>query len=239
MALQLGRTLGRGGLRALSASGIALLTLTLVVQYAFVSSLNTVLYEVFPADVQGDLEIGLTLPVSGSIAGVLTAVAFLATVVLYVVAPRTLARDTADLNSLSARLFTRRIGRAALSALLAGLLVATSVTLGSVLIVPGLFLAVSFAFVPFAIAVEDRRTIPALRRSWDLARGNRWRLLVVVVVLVAFHGIVSVVSAAFTLAAPAVGQAISVGASSVVLVLGVAVLAEAFRQLRDAEAGGL
>ena len=232
MTLSIGRALGRGVARTLSVSGAALALLILAVQFVVVGATNTLVRSALPAELR-TAEIGLTLSVPDEVAGALAVGAVLLGVVVSVVGPRALVRERSELNTLSASLVTRQLGRAVLSALVAGVIVSVSVTLGSVLLLlPGLFLAVSFLFVNFAVAVEDARAIPALRRSWALARGERWRLFALVVVAFVAFGTVGAVTSVVSLVAVTAAQAVSVAVTSVLSVAYLGVLAEAFEQLR-------
>ena len=85
----------------------------------------------------------------------------------------------------------------------------------------------------FAVAVEDDGPVAALRRSWELASGNRWRLLALVVLLGVVGGVSGAVGSVFSLADPLVGQVVSIGITSVFLVLMYGILADAFLQLRE------
>lgn len=60
MVLQLGRTVGRGSRGVLSVSGIALLTL--LSKVVSLGSVNTVLREQFPVDVQEEVAFGVCSP---------------------------------------------------------------------------------------------------------------------------------------------------------------------------------
>ena len=51
------------------------------------------------------------------------------------------------------------------------------------LIVPGVFLAVMLLVSTIACILEDRSPVEALKRSRELTRGNRWRLLGLVLIL--------------------------------------------------------
>jgi hypothetical protein len=67
---------------------------------------------------------------------------------------------------------------------LAVLLAALGVTLGLLmLIVPGVFLAITFYFVPQAVVLEGARDTKALRASAELVRGFWWRTFGVVLVV--------------------------------------------------------
>ena len=70
-------------------------------------------------------------------------------------------------------------------ALLVPVLLAAFGILGGflLLIVPGIFLAVRWYFVPQAVVVEGERGATPLQRSWDLVRGSGWRVFGILVIL--------------------------------------------------------
>ena len=236
MALKLGRALGRGARRSASVSGLVVLVLTAVYQLVFLGAVNTLVVNLLPAGAQPAEvgSIGFSLPLSTDAAAALGVVSFLFGTGVFLVAARLLARDTTALGSLPAEAFTRRLGWALLSVLVVNVVLSILIPLGlALLIVPGLFLAVSFQFAVFAVAVEDDGPVAALRRSWELASGNRWRLLALVVLLGVVGGVSGAVGSVFSLADPLVGQVVSIGITSVFLVLMYGILADAFLQLRE------
>jgi len=154
---------------------------------------------------------------------------------------RVLTRPRDELSTLPPSLYTRRIGRATLWNLGGGVLVGFSVAIGLVLLVlPGLFLAVCFLFFVFAVGVEDRRTIGALRRSWALSRGNRLKLVVVVILAGIIGAVIGAVGQLFQLASsPVVGELLSNTISSILFVLLYGIVAAAYLQVRDDGSDGL
>jgi uncharacterized membrane protein len=104
------------------------------------------------------------------------------------------------------------------------------------LFVPGLFLVVTFQFTVFVVAVEDTGPIEAFRRSWELASGNRWRLLALVVLFGVIGAIGGVVGTLLAFVSPAVGQLASLVINSVVVILTYGIIAESFVQLRSGSA---
>jgi len=239
MALQVGQALGRGARRAFSVSGIVALVLTICYQVVFVGSFNTVIVNRLPPSVQtSDVgTIGFTLPLSTELAAALGLAALLLGIGVFLVTARLLTRDLASLSSLPSRLFTRRIGPAFLSALVVSVVLAVVIPLGfALLVIPGLFLTVSLQFALFAVAVEDAGPIGALRRSWEVASGNRWRLLALVVLFGVLGGIGGAVGSLFAFVSPSMGQLASLVINSVLVILMYGILADSFVQLRGESA---
>ena len=92
-----------------------------------------------------------------------------------------------------------RIGlRRTLAIIGAAIVALVLVTIGFVLvIVPGIFLAVSLAVVSQALIIEGTGPMESIKRSWRLVAGERWRvfgagLLVMVIAIIVF-GVVSAV----------------------------------------------
>ncbi|MEF8842151.1 MAG: hypothetical protein V5A62_11080 [Haloarculaceae archaeon] len=242
MTLQLGRMFGDGIGRVFTRTGGLLFVGLLAIQFLVQSSINTAVLGLFPPEATGELEgmLGLTLPVSGTVAGVLLAAAFLLSSAYFVVLSRALTRPRDELSTFPSSLYTRRIGRATLSNLGGGVLVGFSVSIGlALLVLPGLFLAVCFLFFVFAVGVEDRRAIGALRRSWALSRGNRLKLAVVVIAAGVIGAVVGAVGAVFELAGtPLVAELLSNTIGSALFVLLYGVMAAAYLGVRDEESDG-
>ena len=239
MVLQLGQALGRGARRALSVSGIVALVLTICYQVVFVGSFNTIVVNQLPPSVQPGAvgTIGFTLPLSTEVAAALGGAALLLGVGVFLVTARLLTRDLSKLSSLPGDLFTRRIGRAFLSALVVSVILAVAIPIGfALLFIPGLFLTVSLQFALFAVAVEDTGPVDALRRSWELASGNRWRLLALVILFGVLGGIGGAVGSLFAFVSPSAGQLASLVINSVLIIVMYGILADSFVQLRSGAA---
>lgn len=89
-------------------------------------------------------------------------------------------------------------GRLAGVALLAGV----PTTLGLLTIVPGLWLAVVWAVAAPAVVAEGARPPAALRRSRELVRGHGWRVLVVILAVLAVQFAVTLLLAGGLAVAP-------------------------------------
>jgi len=234
MTLRLGQALEQGLKRAISTSGIVALVLMLGYQVLFVGSLNTIISNRLPPSAQAGAAspVGFTLPLSTQVASAVAVVSLVFGIGISLVVMRLLTRDLGSLASLPGELFTRRIGRALLSGLVVSVVLGIAIPIGFVLLfVPGLFLTVSLQFALYAVAVEDAGPVEALRRSWGLATGNRWRLLALVILFGVLGGIGGVVGSLFSFVSPAIGQVASLVFNSLIMILIYGILADSFVQL--------
>jgi hypothetical protein len=236
MTLQLGRAISDGIKRILTPTGGILLVVFLALQLLTQASINTAVISVFPDGPAGEIEaaLGVTLPVSGTVAGGLFVGAVVLSSAYFVVLSRALTRPTVELSSFPSDLYTRRMGRATLSMFVGGIVVGLAIMIGSVfLFVPGIFLAVCFLFFTFAVGVEDRGIIGALKQSWGLSRGNRLKLAVFVI-LGGVIGLMSgIVGTIFDIAGSAiVGELIVNTINSILFVLLYGIIAAAYLQLQ-------
>lgn len=239
MALQIGRAISNGARRSLSPVGIALMILTFLYVGIFTSSVNTLVVRALPPAVQQESQLGLTLPLSSAVAAALALAALVFGMAIYIAAARAFTRQGADSGTVTGSLFSRRIGRALLTAVGANLVVGIATFVGFVLlVVPGIFLMVSFAFVVFAIAVEDRRLVGSLRRSWALARGNRWRLAGLLLLVGVVTGLLSSLGSLASLVSPTVGQLVTLLVTAPLAIFGYGVIADAYLQIRDEPSAG-
>ena len=234
MSLQIADAIGDGARRAFTYSGGVLMLLMFGYQLLFAGATNTITASFLPAAARGAADPGLTLPISVGAAGALAVTGLVAGSVLFVVSVRALTRPQSELGALPSELFARRISRATLSTLGANLVVGIAVVVGFIfLVVPGVFLALSFLFVVFAIGVEDERAVDAMRRSWALASGDRWPLLGILVVVAVVTSVGSGLGGALSTVSPAAGQVASIALSSVLTVVGYGILADAYLQLGE------
>ena len=95
---------------------------------------------------------------------------------------------------LATRVGIRRLLALIVSTIVAGVLIAIGFVL---VIVPGIFLAVSFAVVWEALMIEGIGPMESIKRSWRLVAGERWRLfgagLLMIIIAAVVFGIISVV----------------------------------------------
>lgn len=231
MTLRLSEAASDGLRRAATRTGAILFGILFVLQLVIGASTNALVEAVAPPE--ATVDVGLALPVSGSVAGAILAVAYLCSVAYLVVVARALARPVSELSTFPSDLYTRRVGRATVSMFVAGIVTFVAVMIGLVLfVVPGVFLAICFLFFLFAIGVEDRGPIGGLRRSWALSKGNRLRLAAIVLLYAATGAAVGAVGTTLELAgAPAVGDVASALVSALVFVALYGITASAYLQL--------
>ncbi len=236
MTLQIGDAVGDGLRRAFTTSGGILMAATFAYMLVFLSAVNAVFLEYLPPEAQESGQLGFALPVPPTAAAAIAAISMLVGIALYIIVARALSRDQTDLNTFPSSLVTRRIGRATLSSIGATIILQIAVTIGFILlIIPGIFLAISFMFVIFAIAVEDERAIDALSRSWELASGNRWKLLALLLIVGVIGIIIGFVGSIASLVSPLIGELINLALTTVLMVVIYGIVADAYLQLCDDE----
>jgi hypothetical protein len=237
MALHLGQTVSDGIGRVLTRTGGVLLAALVAIQLLIQASINTAVVGFFPPGPAGELEayLGVTLPVSGTVAGGLLAAGVVLASAYVVAVSRALTRPRRELATFPSELYTRRIGRATLTTLVGGIVVGIAVTIGTALFFfPGVFLSTCFIFFMFAVGVEDRGVVGALKRSWALSRGNRLRLALIVVVAAVFGLVLGVVGSVFDIAnEPLVAELVTNTLGGVLFVFLYGVTAEAYLRVRD------
>lgn len=233
MALQLTKAVSDGIERTLTLTGAVAFVLLFALQFLSLASINTAIAARFPPEATETL--GVMLPVSGTVAGVLSVGTLLFTVVYLVIVARAFVRPQSELSSFPPLLYTRRMARATLSMLVGSIFVALAVMIGSVFfILPGIFLAACFMFFIFAVGVEDRGVLGGLKRSWGFSRGHRLKLGVFVFSLGVFGMLVSIPSAILQAGGePLLGDLITVVANSIGFVFVYGIMAAMYVQLQN------
>ena len=236
MVLHIRRALGNGVSKTLTTAGLVFVVLIGIAQIVFLALSNT-LAEAFVASL--DLPAGttettssvpLSLPISATMAGVLSVVVFLVLQVITIVLIRVM---TADSPTITSETYTRRMGWVVLNSIVGGIVLGILSMVGFILlIIPGLFLTVSLLFTVIYIADEDENFFSAMKNSWSLASGNRWRLLGLYVAVFIAYMILSIVLGLVMPPASIVSQVVTGILSTILVVYLMAVLTDAYRQLR-------
>ncbi|MFB6296610.1 MAG: hypothetical protein ABEH66_07225 [Halobacteriales archaeon] len=149
---------------------------------------------------------------------------------LRIVAVRTFAGH--DPGSIPEGAF-RNLGWAVLNGIVGGIVVGILVAVGLVLlVVPGVFLAVSLFFVRQEIAIEDRNAVEAISESWSLTAGDRIEVFGLLVFLLVLGIAITFAVGLVTPTGSAAGATVDALANGVFLAYGVAVATRAYEQLR-------
>jgi hypothetical protein len=236
MALQLSHAVSDGIRRTLTRTGGVLLAGLLVIQFGIQTTINSAVLGYLSPEAAAQMSdtVGLAVPIPGSVGLALFSVCIVLSAAYFVILSRTFARPLSDASTFPAT-STRRLARATAIALIGGAIVSVTVAIGfALLFIPGVFLAASFLFFIFAVAVEDCGIIGSLKRSWELARGSRLKLSVLVIVSALFGGVVGGVAPLLDLAGvPVAADIATVVLTAVFFLPYYAIIASAYRQLRD------
>lgn len=235
MTLQITRTLRNGATKTLSKAALTFVILIGFVQIVFLASTNT-LIEAYLASLdlpagtsEASMSTSLSLPVSATVAGVLALGTLLVLQVITVVLVRVMA---ADRQVITHETYTRRIVWVVFNSIIAGIVVGLLTLIGSVLlIIPGLFLMVSLLFTTVYIADQDENFLTAIRDSWSLASGNRWRLFGMYLAVFVIFFVVSFVVGFLLPADSVLSLTLSTIINTILVVYMMAVITDAYRQL--------
>lgn len=242
MTLQIGRALGNGVTKTLTRAGLTFVALFGLAQLVFLAATNT-LFEAFLASLdlpagatEASTSLPLALPVSATVAGALALVTLLVIQVITVVLIRVMA---ADRQVITREAYTRRMGWVLVNSIVAGFVLGVLTTIGFVLLViPGLFVTISLLFTTVYVADRDENAISALRSSWGLASGNRWRLFGLYLVVLGGFFLVSFAVGFVLPAGSALSLGVSTALNTVMVVFLMAVITDAYRQLRGDDGPG-
>lgn len=238
MALQLSHAVSNGIRRTLSRTGGILFVGFLVIQFGVQTAVNSTVLGYLPpeAAAQFSRNAGLALPISGSAGLALMGVLIILSSAYFVILSRTFTQPLSGMSTFPST-SSHRLGRATAITLIGGLIVSITVMIGFFfLFFPGLFLAASFLFFVFAVAVEDRGIVTGLKRSWGLTRGSRLKLSVLVVVSGLFGGVIGGLAPLLDLAGvPIASDVATVVLMTVFFLPYYGIIASAYLQLRDEE----
>lgn len=254
MSVRIGTALREGGRRTFTRDGLVLVFAFVLIGLVSAVAAQTLLADAFDtllelmwanrgtgegeftreqirtveAFVSGQTPLALSIPTSGAWA-LIALTAVLAEAATVVAIRVFFAADTA----LSGAVIRHNLPFATLNGIVGGIVVLLIVAIGLLfLIVPGVFLAITFLFLRQEIAVEDTNFVDGMADSWQLAKGNRLKLFALVVGVVVIVLVVStVVPAVFGAVSPVVGLAVGVVSSGVTAVFGTAVVTRAYAQL--------
>lgn len=181
----------------------------------------------------------VSLGLSPVVAGVLSLLLALVSLVVTIAAFRTFVSD--ETERLPREHFTETLLWPVVNLIIGSIVFGIAVAIGFVLlIVPGLFLLVSLFFWEVFVAVENENFIEGFRHSWALTSGRRLRLFALGIVVLLVAVVVSIVFAIPGVFLPSVlGFLIEQVGAAIVGVFILATVAETYNRLgvRSGEAG--
>lgn len=255
MTLDVGRALRDGVDRTVRRAGPTLVLAFLLVGLASAAVTQTVtvgLLELAPADATdgspaplfggaGSAPAPLALPVPLGVAVALWLALAVVHEALRVVAVRVLVGEEPE--RVTGAAVRRDLGPATANSLVGNFVATALVLVGFLLlVVPGVFLALSFLFVRQEVAVEGEGFVDAMVGSWTLAAGDRVELFALALVVVGVELLAWLSAAAFGLAGATAMAVAGAVTGAVAAVFGVAVVSRAYAQLRaerEADVGAL
>lgn len=246
MSLQINEALRSGFRRTASREALGLVAVFVVFQAAntvIAQSFNRQLFEEFGGTAAGQrgttpfgpTGIGETLPLVADLPLALLAVGLASSVFL-----------AEALSILGVRMFTRTttatvstaalrdgLVLATLNGVVGGIITTVATGLGTLLLViPGLFIAVSLFFVRQEVAVKNRNFVDAIAGSWTLTRGLRVEVFGLAALLFVINLLVSSPATVLFFIDPVVATVLGVVVGSIATVFGIAVTTRAYAQLQ-------
>lgn len=247
MSLPIGTALRDGFFKVASRAGAILIGAYLAVNLVNLVAMNSAMKAYFTQnaiETTGTFSPAVNLPLAAG--GALTVLSTLLIMYVMMIAMRTFVADERD--SFRNVDLTGGIALAFLNLVIGGIVQGIAVAIGLVaLVIPGVFLAVSFVFMQLFIVVENDDFVTAMRRSWRLTDGSRISLFLLgftVVVLGTAIGFVFGIGSVIAMFAgldQAIVNAVQIVVIAPLSLYGTAVLASAFNLLRgesDERSGG-
>ncbi len=117
--------------------------------------------------------------------------------------------------------------------MLAGIIVSTAIiSIGFLLIIPGIYLLVSLLFWPVRVATEREDVLDAFRKSWGMTQGRKWSLLFLVLGILVVAVVANIFVGVLALVAPPVIQlALFSTVNAFVIIFGIAAVSDAYTQI--------
>lgn len=245
MSLQIAAALRGGVDRLLSRTGGVLIAAYALTYVVYQASFNGALVTVYEQAGLSEAATALQPALGGPLwlQGVVVLLCLLALSYLSIVAIRTFVANTPE--AFPDHAFSRGIVVALVNLVVGGIVFSILYWVGLVLlVVPGLFVLVSFLFMPIFVAEEGQNFVAALKNSWELATGNRLEIFGLMVILMAVGGAFGFVVGFGSAMVAATGGpqgllsllfAVVIGP---ITLFGLAVTTDAYTQLRDEDDEG-
>ncbi|MFW5984260.1 MAG: hypothetical protein ACOCRA_03595, partial [Halobacteria archaeon] len=157
-------------------------------------------------------------------------------IVVGIVAYRVFAADARE--KIPEEAYRRNIGMATLNGIVAGFVFAILFVIGLLLLViPGIYIFTALVFFMIFIALEDENFLESLSSSWELTKGRRMSVFLLLFALLVVQIVVGILGAVASAVAgavlPQLGAIVNVAVGAALAVYSLAVLTDAYFQLRD------
>jgi len=257
MSLQIDDALSEGFQRTVARSGLLLVAVGIAFSFANAvvsQSLTNQLFDLMEQSFDQSFQQGpgpnpftqtergptpFALPIPLPVLGLLSLLSIFVAEAIHIVGIRVFASDHTE--SIPGALAKRRIGLATINGVVGGIVAGVFTLFGLILlIVPGIYVAISLVFVRQEIAVADKNFVDALGDSWSLTAGDRWELLGLGIIVIVINLVASSPTGLLFFLDQSVGTALSIVISGFTTVFAIAVLTRAYEQLRrerEAELG--
>jgi hypothetical protein len=231
MSLNIGDALSTGAEKLTTAAGVQLAVIYIVLQLLTVLGSNSAVVAIDTTAGSTAMTPTLSLPIGVAGGAALAFLGGILNVALTIVVLRAMTHDAAELGSIPAGVADGML-KTWVFLVIALIVQGIAVMLGFVaLIIPGIFLLVSLIFTQVYVAVEDEGPFEALSSSWSLAKGNRFPLFGLGVVLFVISLLVTIPATILTFVSPTVGTLLNYIVSGFVSIFSLAVLVDAYHQL--------
>jgi hypothetical protein len=236
MSLNIGDALSAGAEKLTTSAGLQLGIAYVVLMLVTVVGSNSMSAEIPPPPGSGGMgtDPALALPIGLAGGAVLFVLGMVLNLVLAIVTFRTFDHDASELGSIPSGV-TDGLLKTAVFLIVAGIVQTIAIWIGTLaLFIPGIFIAVSLIFTQVYVAVEGEGPFEALSSSWSLAKGNRFPLfgLGLVVTVIGMLTLVPAFVALFL--SPVAGIVVMYVLLAFFSVFQLAVMVDAYHQL-DAE----
>lgn len=236
MSLNIGDALSTGAEKLTTTAGIQLGVAYVVLQLITALGTNSAIATIDTgtgagagAGSMGTPALALPIGVAGGAA--LLTLGIVLNIALTIVAFRTLAHSPSELGSIPSGVADGLL-KPGVFLVVAGIVQGIAIFLGLIaLVIPGIFIMVSLIFTQVYIAVEDEGPFEALSSSWSLAKGSRFSLFGLGVIIFVISLLASIPAAIVSFISPTVGSVLNYVVTGFISVFSWGVLVASYEQL--------
>ncbi|MBP1987875.1 hypothetical protein [Halolamina salifodinae] len=233
MSLNIGEALSTGAEKLTTTAGIQLGVAYVVLQLITALGTNSAISTIDTGTGAGGMGTpALSLPIGIAGGAALVALGIILNIALTIVAFRTLAHSSSELGSIPSGVADGLL-KPGVFLVIASIVQGIAIFLGFIaLIIPGFFIMISLIFTQVYIAVEDEGPFEALSSSWSLAKGDRFPLFGLGVILFVVSLLASIPAAIVSILSPLAGSVLNYVVTGFISIFSWGVLVAAYQQLK-------